>query len=718
MIEPGVSLRTTTLPHALRLLERVLALRFEAPPQVPPGVDPAEAVEETAASAGLRARRVILDGRWWESAGLPMLARVSDRRGAPRADDRPEARSPAGTGWVALIPNPVSGYRMRVADGQEELETDVDERSAARLAPFAYTFHRAFERRALTTKDVLRFAWTHNRADASTVVATGLAAALVGLLTPIATGYLIDRAIPTATLPLVAKVIAGLAAAGLALIALEMVRTLALLRFEARTGVAVQAAILDRVISAPATFFRSFASGDLALRMSAAHTVQRAIAGAAIGTLVAGLFLLANFGLLFRYSVPLATASLALILVAVAIPVAAGLARLRLGRRIEALDGTLGALSVEYLAGIAKLRAAAAEGRAFANYFAAYEERRAVNRRSTMLMNLESVALSLLQPAAAILVFYLAWRLAERAPAGTAMSTGEFIAFQAALFALLGGVHVLVTTWMSVLRLKPLWERARPILETVPESGDATRERHEPQGRIALENVSFAYAGGPPVLKEVSLAIEPGELVALVGASGSGKSTLLRLLLGFESPTTGRIVYDGKDLATLDVRRLRRGIGTVLQAGRLWAGDLYTNIAGATNVEVERAWEAARLAGIAADIEAMPMGLYTLVGEGLPTLSGGQRQRVLLARALASRPKVLLLDEATSALDNVAQAAVLESLSKLDATRIVIAHRLNTVRNADRIVVLEAGRIVQSGTYEELAAAPGAFRALLARQGA
>jgi ATP-binding cassette subfamily C protein len=514
----------------------------------------------------------------------------------------------------------------------------------------------------------------------------------------------------------VAKVIAGLAVAGLALIALEMVRALALMRFEARTGVAVQAAILDRVISAPATFFRSFASGDLSMRMSAANTVQRAIAGAAIGTIVAGLFVLANFGLLFKYSVPLASASFVLMLAAIAIPAATGLARLKLGRRIEALDGRMNGLAVEYLAGIAKLRAAAAEGRAYANYFVAYDELRALNRRSTMLVNVESVAMGLLQPAAAIVVFYLAWTFATRGD--RTLSTGDFIAFQAALFALLVGVQGLVSTWMSVLRLKPLWERAKPILETIPETGDPTRERHDPQGRVALQGVSFGYADGPPVLHGIDLEIAPGEFVALVGASGSGKSTLFRLLLGFESPTAGRVTYDGKDLASLDVRRLRRGIGTVLQAGRLWAGDLYTNIAGAANVDVERAWEAARLAGIAADIEAMPMGLYTYVGEGLSTLSGGQRQRVLLARALASRPRVLLLDEATSALDNVAQAAVLESLATVAATRIVIAHRLNTVRNADRIVVLDAGRIVQVGTYEALAAAPGAFRALLARQGA
>jgi ATP-binding cassette subfamily C protein len=228
--------------------------------------------------------------------------------------------------------------------------------------------------------------------------------------------------------------------------------------------------------------------------------------------------------------------------------------------------------------------------------------------------------------------------------------------------------------------------------------------------------VSFAYPDGPPVLSDIDLEVRPGEFVAIVGASGSGKSTLLRLLLGFEAPQRGTIHYDDRELSTLDFKHLRSRLGTVLQGGRLWAGDLLTNIVGTSNAGPEAAMEAARRAGLASDIEAMPMGLYTVVGEGLSTLSGGQRQRVMIARALVANPRILLLDEATSALDNISQATVLEGLARLEATRIVIAHRLNTVRNADRIVVLDHGRIVQQGTFRELAEQRGPFSAMLARQ--
>jgi ATP-binding cassette subfamily C protein len=390
-----------------------------------------------------------------------------------------------------------------------------------------------------------------------------------------------------------------------------------------------------------------------------------------------------------------------------------GRARLRLGPRIEALDGRLGALTFELFAGIAKLRASAAEARAFERWYARYDEFRRADTAAARISNRESVLLSLLQPLATALVLALAWRLAGGPGALTA---GRFVAFHAALFGLLGAVQALAATALEIANLKPVWDRARPILDALPEDAPPGAERHEPAGAFALEGVAFAYPGGPEVLAGIDLAVRPGEFVAIVGPSGSGKSTLLRLLLGFERPTRGAVRYDGRDLAALDVPWLRRRIGTVLQGGKLWAGDLYTNIVGAAQAGVDAAWEAARRAGLAADIEAMPMGMYTIVGEGLSTLSGGQRQRVLIARALVAEPRILLLDEATSALDNVAQAQVLEALAKLRATRLVIAHRLDTVRGADRIVVLDRGRIVQQGTFRELAARDGPFSALLARQ--
>jgi ATP-binding cassette subfamily C protein len=724
MSDIGISFKNTTLEEAWRLLARLRERKNgvddfagsgkPAALEFPDDADAADVIETLGAPAGMRSRRVILDGKWWTHSGGPLIARVAERRRVPRGPTPFTSPSlAAGTGWVALIPH-LGGYRMRAADTQtnEIHEWKVDAALASRLAPFAFTFYRRFDRRRLNAADMLRFAATHGAGDVVTLLMAGLVAALVGLFMPAATGWLIDQAIPSQASRTVESIIAGLAVAGVAIIALDVLRSLAVMRFESRIGVAMQAALVDRVVSAPARFFREFSSGDLALRMGSVNTIQRTITGSTIGAFVTSIFLFANIGLMLAYSPALTAASLGIALVIVAISTVVGLARLRVGPRIEAMDGKLGALQFEIFSGIAKLRAAAAEPRAFRKWYEKYDAFRSLNGMSVRLSNWESVALSLLQPAATVMVLYLAWQLMPT----SGMSTGEFVAFHAALFALLGGVHTLVSTALDLVNLKPVWDRARPILETPPEDSGRQGLAHEPQGRIELRAVSFAYPGGPVVLEDIDLVIEPGEFVAIVGASGSGKSTLLRLLLGFESPAIGQVAYDARDLATLDLRHLRRRIGTVLQGGKLWGGDILTNIAGANNIDANAALEAARRAGLERDIEAMPMGLYTVVGEGLSTLSGGQRQRVLIARALAGNPRILLLDEATSALDNVSQATVLEGLAALQATRVVIAHRLNTVRNADRIVVLDRGRIVQQGTFEELARASGPFSAMLARQ--
>ena len=725
MFDPGLSLKATTLPAAWRLFLQTGmvsgTISGESAPAteiVPDTIsmpeDAAEAIEAMAVPAGLRSRRVLLAAAWWRHAGGAMIARVSERRRVPRGPTPMASPSlAAGTGWVALVPD-LGGYRMRATDPESGriVEWRVDEAVASRLSPFAFTFYRRFQKRALGARDMLRFAAVDGRRDLILLLMAGFVAALVGLFTPIATGWLIDHAIPSGAMQTVQAIIAGLAVAGVSIIALELLRGLAVMRFEARIGVAMQAAIVDRVISAPARFFRDFSSGDLALRMGSVNTIQRTITGSTIGTFVTSLFLFSNVALMIVYSPSLTLAASGIVALVIVISTLIGLARLRVGPRIEAMDGKLGAMQFEIFAGIAKLRAGAAEPRAFQQWYGKYHEFRNLNGVSARLSNWESVALNLLQPVATILVLWLAWRL----PPGAKLSTGDFVAFHAALFALLGGVYMLVSTALDLVNLKPVWDRARPILETAPEDAGEAGERHAPTGAIELKGVSFAYPGGPLVLHDLDLAIRPGEFVAIVGASGSGKSTLLRLLLGFESPARGQVFYDGRDLKRLDLRHLRRRIGTVLQGGRLWAGDILTNIVGANNLGVEAATEAARRAGLERDIEAMPMGIYTVVGEGLSTLSGGQRQRVLIARALVGAPRILLLDEATSALDNVSQATVLQGLAGLKATRVVIAHRLNTVRGADRIVVLDHGRIVQQGTFGELARARGPFSAMLARQ--
>jgi len=297
------------------------------------------------------------------------------------------------------------------------------------------------------------------------------------------------------------------------------------------------------------------------------------------------------------------------------------------------------------------------------------------------------------------------------------MSTGDFLAFTAAYGVFLGAMQALGDASLSMLKIVPVWERIRPILETLPEVDATKAYPGQLTGAIDISHVSFRYSqDGPWILKDVSLKIKPGEFVALVGGSGSGKSTLMRLMLGFETPETGSIYYDGQDLASLDLRMVRQQLGVVLQESRVLPADIFRNIVGSSSRTVQDAWDAAEKAGLADDVRAMPMQMHTIISEGGGTLSGGQRQRLMIARAIVHRPKILYLDEATSALDNKTQAIVTESMDKLQATRIVIAHRLSTIVNADRICYLEQGQLKEQGTFKELMEMDGLFAALAKRQ--
>jgi ABC-type bacteriocin/lantibiotic exporter with double-glycine peptidase domain len=270
----------------------------------------------------------------------------------------------------------------------------------------------------------------------------------------------------------------------------------------------------------------------------------------------------------------------------------------------------------------------------------------------------------------------------------------------------------------ALVNLRPILTQLKPFLETPPEVSEGKHIPLRVSGAIELNHVFFRYNDKMPmVLDDLSLKIRKGEYIAVVGKTGCGKSTLIRLLLGFEKPQLGSIYYDSKDLEKLDLHSLRCLIGVVMQNGKLLQGSIFENIViSAPHLTLDDAWAAAELAGLAEDIRAMPMGMFTMVSEGGGGFSGGQKQRLMIARAVAAKPRILLLDEATSALDNITQRHVAEALDKLKCTRLVIAHRLSTIRQCDRILVLEQGRIAEEGTYDDLINRGGVFASLVARQ--
>jgi len=377
-----------------------------------------------------------------------------------------------------------------------------------------------------------------------------------------------------------------------------------------------------------------------------------------------------------------------------------------------ALQGKLSGVVLQFVSAVAKLRDTGAEERAFMRWsddFVAMTRHTIKATRVTIAGNVFNAVFPLVATAAAFAVF--AFSL------GGSFQTAPFMAYTTAFAQLLAGVVALGLALVTLTTIVPLYERTRPILRAMPGTDETKADPGVILGHIEVDGVSFSYdPEGPPTIRDLSFEARPGEFVAIVGPSGAGKSTLFRILLGFDTPDSGSVHYDGKDLRTLDLTALRRQISTVLQNGRVFSGSIQLNIAGAAQLTQDDLWEAARAAGLEEDIEAMPMGMFTYVAEGGVTLSGGQRQRLLIARALSTKPAVLFFDEATSALDNRTQATVMHSLEELNATRVVIAQRLSTVRAADRIYVIERGQVVQSGPFDELMSKPGLFRRLAERQ--
>ncbi|MBW4620250.1 MAG: NHLP bacteriocin export ABC transporter permease/ATPase subunit [Cyanosarcina radialis HA8281-LM2] len=651
--------------------------------------DPLEAI---ARASRIRIRRVLLSDRWWQKDCGPLLAYLGE-------DRHPVALLPQGNHYEIF--NPVERTRIPVSDS-----------TAQHLAPEAWMFYRFLPDTNAPAWDLLKFALKGRGKDLTLIVLAGVAATLLGMLTPQATAILIDRAIPDANRSLLLQMGLGLLAASFGAASFELVQNFATLRLETISEADTQAAVWDRLLNLKVSFFRQYTSGDLRNRVSAISKIRQRLSGTTLHTLFNSFFSLLNLALLFVYSPPLALVAVVVALIAIVVTGISGLITRRQIIPLQKLEGEILGLMVQAIGGISKLRVAAAENRAFAYWAKKYRQQLNLTLTTQAVEDRLAAFNVMLPTVSAIIIFWLASNLI-----GEGLSTGTFLAFNAAFGIFISGATGLSNTAIDVLEILTLWEQAKPILAAKSEVDESKTDPGRLLGGIKLDRVTFRYrSDGPLTLSEVTIAVAPGEFIALVGPSGSGKSTLIRLLLGFETPESGTIYYDGQDLSGLDISAVRRQLGVVLQNGRIDSASIFENIASNALVTMDEVWEAARMAGLADDIRAMPMGMHTVISEGGTNLSGGQRQRLLIARALVLKPRILLLDEATSALDNRTQQIVIESLESLQVTRIVIAHRLSTIRQADRIYAIEAGRVVQQGTFEELAQAEGLFARLIARQ--
>jgi ATP-binding cassette subfamily C protein len=693
----GIEETSEPLLAACRLVGQVQGIAIRSRPG-PQGTGQGDRVARICEASRVRSRRVILREDWWRRDNGPLVAFRT-------LDEERKVRRP-----VALLPTSPRSYEL--VDPVERTRTPVDAAVSETLSGEAYMLYPPLPERPVGKGDLLRMALRDRRDDLAAIVFMGVCVGLLGLFVPILTGQVFGNVIPGADRGQLAQITLALIVAAGASAAFQVTRSIAVLRLGGKVDGTVQAAVWDRLLSLPASFFRQYTVGDLASRSMGIDTIRNLLMGNVLTSILAAVFSLFSFALLFYYSWRLAL--LATALVAVLAGVTGGLTwlQLRHQRELQLLQGRMSGLLFGLINGVAKLRVAGAEARAYARWAEGFAEQRQRTFAAQRAANAQTAFNAVYGILASLAIFAMAGLSTT-----ISLSLGEFLAFNAAFGQFLASTLAMVGVLSSILVLVPIYERLSPILEAVPEVDESKAEPGELAGDIEFSHVSFRYQeDGPLILDDVAFRARPGEFIALVGPSGAGKSTCLRLILGFEKPTSGSIYFDGQDLASLAVQAVRRQIGVVLQSGRPMAGSIFSNIVGSASLSLDDAWDAARMAGLEEDIKAMPMGMHTVISEGAETFSGGQKQRILIARAIVHRPRIVLFDEATSALDNRTQEVVSRSLERLKATRIVIAHRLSTIQNADRIYVFENGRVVEEGTYQELIRRAGAFARLADRQ--
>ncbi len=639
---------------------------------------------------GIMRREVSLTGDWYRDAAGAYLGTTRDGH------------------TVALLPY-WGGYRYR--DHATGKTVHLNRRTAKNLKPEAVSFYRSLPLRKLGVLDLAAFLtgsisfWDVARLTAITLLVT-----LISMVAPWLTRNIYAQGIYAKDDRTLIAVFVFLVCSGAAATLLQIGRGLALARIQVKADVSVRAAVMARLINLPVGFFQHWASGDLARRAEGLNMLCQTVARTVFDVGMTALMSLIYARQILQFAPALVAPALATVAALLILSVTTMRVQSKVIERGMQLKAKEQGLLYALITGIQKLKLAGAERRGFAKWAAWYAEDARLSYNPPLLLRMES-ALRLGITLAGTFVMY-----ARALSSG--VSPEDYMAFMASWGLLSGAFLQLNQAAISAATLGPILTMVQPILEAVPEVEQGKKDVRALRGEIELANVTFRYDRAlPPVLQNLSLKIAPGEYVGVVGHSGCGKSTLVRLLLGFEQPQNGIVCYDGMDLKWLDLKSLRSHIGCVMQNSRLFPGSILSNILiSAPDKTEEDAWKAAELAGVAEDIRAMPMKMNTMISEGMGTISGGQRQRLIIARAIAPRPGILLFDEATSALDNLTQKTVSESLDSLKCTRIVIAHRLTTVRRCDRILVLDGGRIAEEGTYESLMEKKGLFATLVEGQ--
>ena len=661
--------------------------------EVPDGIgDVNEQLEYLMRPYGIMRRTVKLEDGWYRDAIGAMLGVLRDSGRV-----------------VALIPTGLSGYSY--IDCETGKRKRINRKNSRLFEEEAIAFYKPFPLKKLSLPSLAAYiVRTLSVSDFVMIALATLALSLIGMISPMISKLLFDRVLTSGSIRLLLSIAFFSVCVSVSTLLITAVKNMITSRIETKLSISVDAATMMRIMSLPADFFKKYSSGELSSRASQVGVLCKMLASTVLSTGLTSVFSIIYISQIFVYAPDLVVPALIIILVTVVFSLISSVVQMKLSTRQMELSGKESGMTYALISGIQKIKLAGAEKRAFARWGNLYAENAKVTYDPPTFIKLNSVISLAISLVGTIVMYSMAVR--------SGVSVADYYAFNTAYGMVSGAFMALAGIALSAAQIKPILNMVKPFFDAVPEVSDGKQVLTRLSGGIELNNVSFRYSENMPlIIDNLSLKIRPGQYVAIVGKTGCGKSTLMRLLLGFEHPQKGAVYYDGKDLERIDLRSLRRRIGVVMQNGKLFLGDIYSNIViSAPWLSQKDAWEAAELAGIADDIRKMPMGMNTVISEGSGGISGGQRQRLMIARAIAPKPKILMLDEATSALDNLTQKKISESLDSLKCTRLVIAHRLSTIKQCDRIIVLDHGKIIEDGKYDELIEKNGFFAELVARQ--
>ena len=641
---------------------------------------------------GIMKRQIILEEKWWKDAYGPILAYTK------------EDGSPA-----AILPDKLYGYYY--LDRNTGKKVRIDSKTAELFEREAYCFYKPFPQKKLGIPDLMLYMKNClGMSDAVMILLSTLAITGVGMLMPRITKALTGPVIASGSTRILVSIAIFMLCTVVSSQLVSSIHALLTSRIQTKAELNVQAAMMMRVMSLPANFFRRYSAGELTSRSQSVNSLCQLILSTFVMTSLSSLTSLLYITQIFSFAPSLVVPSLLIIIITVVFTTISSLVQIRISKQQMEHSARESGMTYAMISGVQKIKLSGAEKRFFSRWLNLYSDGAELVYAPPAFIKLNGVITTAITLVSNIVLYYLAVK--------SSVDQSSYFAFTASYGAVMGAFSSLAGMALSVGRIKPILEMAEPFLKNEPETSDNKEIVTKLSGGVELNNVYFRYSENSPyIVNDLSLKIRAGEYVAIVGKTGCGKSTLMRLLLGFEKPEKGAVFYDGKDLNRLDLCSLRRNIGSVIQSGGLFQGDIFSNIIiSAPHLTLDDAWEAAEIAGIADDIRAMPMGMQTLISEGQGGISGGQKQRLMIARAVAPKPKILMFDEATSALDNKTQKQVSEALDSMGCTRIVIAHRLSTIRHCDRILVLDGGKITEEGSYDELIAQNGYFAELVERQ--